>query len=191
MVHFGKNNYQEWYWKFIPHYREVIDPEEQKKINEETNRPWYKIFDEYEYRYNKQTRSTKRSWSWFEKGSSKAEKKLRLKLDFLIIGYAIIGYWSKQLNVANVSNAYVSGMKEDLEMYGNELSNAVALYNAGSVIFQVFNMYLFPRVPIQLFFFSETFLWGITTLATANIQNVTHLYVSRFFIGAFVSIFFP
>lgn len=208
-------DYSAWYWKFIPHYREVIDPNEvdeetlnteedentehvyeveniheKYEVRDEADRPWWKFFDEYEYRYNKTAREQKNWWRWFNKDTTWAEKKLLFKLDFLIVGYVIIGYWSKQLNVANLNNAYVSGMKEDLGMHGNELSNAIALYNAGSVIFQIVFMYLFPRVPLQLLFFTENFFWSLITLASTNVKNVPELYVARFFVGVAESGFF-
>lgn len=44
----------------------------------------------------------------------------RLDLGFLTIGF--LGYMFKYLDQVNISNAYVSGMQEDLKLYGNELN---------------------------------------------------------------------
>jgi hypothetical protein len=44
----------------------------------------------------------------------------RLDLWFLTIGF--LGYAFKYLDQTNISNAYVSGMKEDLHLYGNQLN---------------------------------------------------------------------
>lgn len=44
----------------------------------------------------------------------------RLDLGFLTIGF--LGYMFKYLDQINISNAYVSGMQEDLKLYGNELN---------------------------------------------------------------------
>ena len=44
----------------------------------------------------------------------------RLDLGFLLIGF--LGYMFKYIDQTNISNAYVSGMKEDLSLYGNELN---------------------------------------------------------------------
>lgn len=44
----------------------------------------------------------------------------RLDLGFLTIGF--LGYMFKYLDQINISNAYVSGLQEDLKLYGNELN---------------------------------------------------------------------
>lgn len=44
----------------------------------------------------------------------------RLDLGFLLIGF--LGYMFKYLDQINISNAYVSGMQEDLNLFGNELN---------------------------------------------------------------------
>lgn len=193
-------DYSAWYWKYIPHYRDVedwsdediesihsttkVEPEE-LEYRDEAGREWWKFFDEYEYRFNKQTRAQKSWWRFFDKDASAAEKKLVLKLDALIAFFAVISYWSKNLDQANVSNAYVSGMKEDLNMVGNDYSNAAACFSAGTVIFQVFYMWLFPRVSMHFLFFFGDAMWSLVTILTGTITNSHHLYVCRFFVGAF------
>lgn len=44
----------------------------------------------------------------------------RLDLGFLTVGF--LGYVFKNLDQSNISNAYVSGMQEDLKLYGNQLN---------------------------------------------------------------------
>ncbi|CCH42491.1 putative transporter SEO1 [Wickerhamomyces ciferrii] len=202
-------DYSAWYWKFIPHYRDVKDPDlydengseiiydihnskdtQLIEYRDESNRKWYKVFDEYEYRLNKYKRQEKTWWGWFDKNATAQEKKFLTKLDFMIVLYSIAGFWSMNLNQANISNAYVSGMKEGLNMYGNELSNSNALYNAGCTIFQLVFMYVFPRVPLNYLFLIGNLGWSIITLASAHVQTAQQLYVSRFFVGAFESGYF-
>lgn len=193
-----------WYWKYIPHYRDVEDwPEDDKSIHsftsvepeeleyrDEADRKWWKFFDEYEYRFNKQTRAQKSWWRFFDKDASSAEKKLVIKLDLQIVLFAIMSYWSKNLDQTNISNAYVSGMKEDLNMQGNDYSNAVALFTAGNVIFQVFYMWLFPRVSMHLMFFVGDIFWSVVTILTSTVHNPEQLMVCRFFVGAFEAGYF-
>lgn len=58
----------------------------------------------------------------FETIDEKEERALvwRLDLGFLLIGF--LGYMFKYLDQVNISNAYVSGMQEELSLYGNELN---------------------------------------------------------------------
>ena len=107
---------------WIPQERTVIETEEEiaaafqggveksreiKEYRDEANRPWWKFFDEYEYRKNVPT------WSWFGTGTTPEERKLLIKLDLHIVIYAMVGYWCKFFDASNLTNAYVSGMKED------------------------------------------------------------------------------
>lgn len=48
-----------------------------------------------------------------------------------------IGYFLKNLDLNNVSNAYLSGMEEDLEMYGNQLVTSTSIFTVGYVIGQI------------------------------------------------------
>ncbi|KAJ0118256.1 hypothetical protein J7T55_009039 [Diaporthe amygdali] len=49
------------------------------------------------------------------------QRRLLFKLDAFVLTFASIGYFLKNLDQTNVNNAFLSGMKEDLQMYGNEL----------------------------------------------------------------------
>jgi ACS family pantothenate transporter-like MFS transporter len=46
---------------------------------------------------------------------------LLFKVDAFVLTFASIGYFLKNIDQTNVNNAFLSGMKEDLSMYGNEL----------------------------------------------------------------------
>ncbi|KAJ4393502.1 hypothetical protein N0V93_002714 [Gnomoniopsis smithogilvyi] len=55
----------------------------------------------------------------------------RLDLGFLTIGF--LGYMFKYLDQINISNAYVSGMQEDLNLTGNELNYFTTYFNSQQV----------------------------------------------------------
>lgn len=60
---------------------------------------------------------------WHEPDTSPEEKKLVFKLEWFLLSFSCLCFFVKQLDQNNVSNAYVSGMKEDLGSGpGNELS---------------------------------------------------------------------
>jgi hypothetical protein len=61
-------------------------------------------------------------WQYFSADDTPAERRLILKLDGLIIVFLFLAYWAKVLDQSATSTAYVSGMKEDLSLYGNELN---------------------------------------------------------------------
>jgi hypothetical protein len=49
------------------------------------------------------------------------QRRLLFKVDAFILTFASIGYFLKNIDQTNVNNAFLSGMEEDLEMYGNQL----------------------------------------------------------------------
>jgi hypothetical protein len=57
-----------------------------------------------------------------------------------------IGYFLKNLDLTNVNNAYLSGMEEDLEMYGNQLVTSTSVFTVGYVIGQIPCNLLLTRV---------------------------------------------
>jgi MFS transporter, ACS family, pantothenate transporter len=59
---------------------------------------------------------------WGAPASTAAERRLIVKLDFFILSFCCLMYWVNYLDRANLNNAYVSGMKEDLNFQGSELN---------------------------------------------------------------------
>ncbi|KAM0544680.1 hypothetical protein ACHAPJ_011741 [Fusarium lateritium] len=85
---------------------------------------------------------------WFANTDTPKERKLILKLDLLIVPYVFLAYWVKYIDQSNINNAYVSGMREDLKLYGNELVQFQTLYTVGAVVGQLPFMYLLTHVPL-------------------------------------------
>lgn len=46
---------------------------------------------------------------------------LLFKVDAFVLTFASVGYFLKNIDQTNVNNAFLSGMEEDLEMFGNQL----------------------------------------------------------------------
>ncbi|OCF73183.1 hypothetical protein I204_06413 [Kwoniella mangroviensis CBS 8886] len=76
----------------------------------------------------------------------KDEAKFLTKLDITLITSAALGVMIRYLDQVNLTNAFNSGMKEDLELYGNELNFANALWSAAYVFGQIPSNLLLTRV---------------------------------------------
>ena len=63
-----------------------------------------------------------RWYQYFSPADTPAERKLILKLDATILVFVFLAYWAKTLDSSATSTAYVSGMKEVLNLYGNQLN---------------------------------------------------------------------
>lgn len=80
---------------------------------------------------------TWRSYLWDTFDKSPEERRFLFKLDAVILTFASLGYFIKYLDQVNISNAYVSGMKEDLGLYGNELNIMTTTWTVGYVIGEI------------------------------------------------------
>ncbi|CAI7603487.1 unnamed protein product [Penicillium manginii] len=83
-------------------------------------------------------------WDTFDK--SPEERRLLFKLDSAILTFASLGYFIKYLDQININNAFVSGMKEDLGMYGNELNYMQTCWTVGYVLGEIPSNILLTRV---------------------------------------------
>lgn len=79
-----------------------------KEFRDESKRPWWKFFDEFEYRETTSASEAHKWYNWYEPGTSAAEKKLLWKLDILIAFYSFLSYFSKFVDQTNINQAYVS-----------------------------------------------------------------------------------
>lgn len=67
-------------------------------------------------------------YQYFSPTDTPEERRLILKLDGLIMVFVFLAYWAKVLDSSATSTAYVSGMKEDLKLFGNELNYLNTVY---------------------------------------------------------------
>jgi hypothetical protein len=69
--------------------------------------------------------------------SAPGERKLLFKLDAFILTFCCLMYFLNYLDRSNLSNAYVSGMKEELGFKGNQLNQINTVFTVGYTIGQV------------------------------------------------------
>ncbi|KAK1222183.1 hypothetical protein PQX77_014981 [Marasmius sp. AFHP31] len=122
---------------------------------------------------------------------SHEERVLLRKLDFSILIIGCLGFFLKYLDQGNLANAYVSGMQEDLKMFGNEYTYAQTAYTCAYAVMQIPSTLIIQKIrPSYWLAFMEV-AWGAFTFAQAGLKNSNQLYVFRFFVGFFESSFFP
>ena len=82
----------------------------------------------------------KRTWQsyvWDSLDKSPEERRFLFKLDAAVLTFASLGYFIKYLDQININNAFVSGMKEDLGLYKNQLNYMQTCWTVGYVIGEV------------------------------------------------------
>lgn len=77
-------------------------------------------------------------YQYFSPSDTPEEKRLILKLDGLIMVFLFLAHWAKVLDSSATSTAYVSGMREDLKMFGNELNYLNTVYMSVSGLLKSF-----------------------------------------------------
>lgn len=87
-----------------------------------------------------QTESGKPHWTaylWDTLDKSPEERRFLFKIDAAILTMASLGYFIKNLDQININNAFISGMKEDLGLNGNQLNYMQTCWTVGYIIGQI------------------------------------------------------
>jgi MFS transporter, ACS family, pantothenate transporter len=101
---------------------------------------------------------------------------------FLVLEHAVT---PASLDRSNLNNAYISGMKEDLHMSGNQLNQINTVFWCAYFVGQIPNnlamQYLRPRLWMTFCMVG----WGLCTLGTAFVGHWKQIMVIRFFQSLF------
>ncbi|TDZ38116.1 Pantothenate transporter liz1 [Colletotrichum trifolii] len=116
------------------------------------------------------------------------ERRYVQKLDTFLFSYVLLGYFIKYLDQNNYSNAFVSGMQEELQLYGNERNLLNTYFNIVIILGTI------PAQMIQLKWVRPSIwipacelAWSALNMVMASAKNVE----TRFFIGLLESCSFP
>ncbi|KAJ9162067.1 Vitamin h transporter [Coniochaeta hoffmannii] len=116
---------------------------------------------------------------------------LVLKLDILLLAWAFVAGLLKDMDQSATTAAYVSGMKEDLSLYGNELVEFTTFFSIGYAISIIPAQIIQTRVRPSLFLPVCEIIWGLFTLGISRATNAKTVFVLRFFLGVFESTSWP
>ncbi|KAK9448494.1 major facilitator superfamily domain-containing protein [Limtongia smithiae] len=131
------------------------------------------------------------SFFWETIRKPPGERRYVDKIDRGILFYLMLSYWIKSLDQKNVSNAYVSGMKEDLALNSNEYNYFTTLFNCGYLIGSVPNQMILSKVrPSRLIPTCEV-CWTICVMVLARATGAPYIYGFRFLQGIFESVCYP
>ncbi|KPM45197.1 hypothetical protein AK830_g1368 [Neonectria ditissima] len=122
---------------------------------------------------------------WYPKHMPSSEKLVVLKLDLSILVFGCLSFFTKYLDQQSLTNAFVSGMREDLGLWGNELNYITATFWASYCGSMIPACYFMTRYPANIVLPSLELGWGLATFGLAWVQNVEAVYAMRFFVGLF------
>ncbi|KAI9896777.1 hypothetical protein N3K66_007799 [Trichothecium roseum] len=123
-------------------------------------------------------------FDWYPSHYSKEEKRLLRKMDCVILPICCFAFFIKWLDQVNINNAYSSGMKEDLDLQGNQYSLFGTFYNIGYLVFEIPSMLIISRPKLARYYLPimET-LWTALTFAQSRIRSEKNIYGLRFLLG--------
>ncbi|CCH44233.1 Pantothenate transporter [Wickerhamomyces ciferrii] len=131
-----------------------------------------------------------RLWDSWDKPQK--ERWFLFKLDFLLMFIAGSGVFLRYLDQANINNAFVSGMKEDLNLYGNELNYANTCWSIGYAIAQIPSNLLLSKLKTPHYYIAFLEIgWSVLTFCSASFNGPKSMYGIRFLIGVLEAGHFP
>ncbi|KAJ5362363.1 Major facilitator superfamily domain general substrate transporter [Penicillium brevicompactum] len=141
---------------------------------------------------NAEAQPRQRWFHWHEPGTSKADKKLIFKLDWFLLSYSCLCFFIKQLDGNNVSNAYVSGMQEELGFGpGNELSWMNTYFSIGAILGGPISNLALTIIRPRYWLPSCLFAWSLCVLFLFKCNHASEFYGLRFCIGFLESAAWP
>jgi len=81
------------------------------------------------------------------------------------------------------ANAYVAGLKESLNLKGNEYSILLSIYTAGMVVAQIPHALILQKVRASVWLPLTLVVWSGLTMCSAACKNYAQLAVVRFLQG--------
>ncbi|KAB8237126.1 hypothetical protein ETB97_010302 [Aspergillus alliaceus] len=114
---------------------------------------------------------------------SSDEKALVRRLDIFLLTFGCLSQVIKYLDQQNINNAYVSGMKEDLNLLGNELNLFTTYFNAAYCVMLIPSQVILTYVRPSLWLPGLEIAWGVLTGLIAMTKNAKQIYVLRVFLG--------
>lgn len=141
-----------------------------------------------------QQKSGRRWFHWHdEPATAPAEKRLLRKIDWFLLSFSCLTYFVKQLDQNNVTNAYVSGMREELNLGNNdELSWMNTAFGVGTILGgPVSNLILASAVRPSRWLPGCLTVWSLFVLGSFRCETAVQLYVLRFLVGLAESAAWP
>ncbi|KIW05303.1 uncharacterized protein PV09_03828 [Verruconis gallopava] len=131
------------------------------------------------------------SYFWDTLDKPKEERRFLFKLDSALLTFACLGFFIKYMDQINVNVAFVSGMKEDLKLYKNQLNYFQTAFTVGNIIAQIPSNIILTRIPAHIWIPLNEVIWSVLTFCLSQAKTSTHIIVIRFFVGLVEGTFYP
>jgi sugar phosphate permease len=119
------------------------------------------------------------------------EARLRLKIDLYIMPTISLLYLFCFIDRANIGNAKLAGLEEDLGLTGNDYNAVLSIFYISYIIFEIPSTMACKWVGPGRYLPALTLCFGICSLGTAFVHNIQAISGIRFLLGAFEAAMMP
>ncbi len=95
------------------------------------------------------------------------ERRLVRKIDLVVMTFCTLLFLSNYLNRANFNNAYLTGMKEDLNFRGKQFNQVNSMFTAGYIVGLWPNNLILQVVPPRIWLPFCGAMWGVLSACLA------------------------
>ncbi|KJZ78502.1 hypothetical protein HIM_01893 [Hirsutella minnesotensis 3608] len=114
-----------------------------------------------------------------------AERRLRLKIDFVIVPTVALLYLFCFIDRANLGNAKIAGLDKDLGMKGYDYNATISVFYISYIIFEIPSNILCKWMGPGWFLPLTSVLFGVASLGTAFVSTIPQAMGVRFLLGIF------
>jgi ACS family pantothenate transporter-like MFS transporter len=123
-----------------------------------------------------------KNWVGNELSVNQASSAKRI-IDFFILTYCCLSLLVNYLDRAAFANAYVAGLREDLDLSGSDYNVVLAMFTAGSVIGQIPHAIIIQKIAPRIWLPAMVLVWAGLTMCTAACTTYKQLCTVRFLQG--------
>ncbi|KAF6809537.1 major facilitator superfamily transporter [Colletotrichum sojae] len=114
-----------------------------------------------------------------------AERRLRLKIDLMVVPTVALLYLFCFIDRANIGNARIAGLEKDLGMKGYDYNATLSVFYVSYIIFEIPSNILCKAMGPGWCLPLLTLLFGICSVGTAFVNTVPQAMGVRFLLGIF------
>ncbi|OBA28724.1 MFS general substrate transporter [Hanseniaspora valbyensis NRRL Y-1626] len=116
-----------------------------------------------------------------------SRKKFLFKADACILTYVCLQYWINYVDRSGFSNAYVTGMKQSLNLVGKDFNIINSCFSIGYIISMIPHNVMLLKFKPKYYLGFCTLIWGVITIILHSVSNFKQCCALRFFQGVFES----
>ncbi|PGH28378.1 hypothetical protein GX50_08886 [[Emmonsia] crescens] len=121
----------------------------------------------------------------------KLDRKMLLKLDFLLVPMMGMLYLLAFLDRANIGNARVAGLQNDLGISDLQYQTAITVTYVPYIAAELPSNLLIKKIGPRILLPALCLCWGIVTTLQSQVNNYSGLLAARFFLGLLEGGLFP